>query len=242
MVNRNLLGRFLCLMGLLLLTVFVPIIPDVAGIPLLDRIRETLIFWVGLGMAVFGRRVPAISQTGEADAARLRIDATAAILASLGVVLATFVCVVALTNLLYSTLWGAGILRLPQMMTLYRGEYGYFAVVPLLLAVLWQLPLLWRSKTAADALGRPGCNALRLACLVAFVAFLLCVPMALAARRLIVLAVTMTWFGGLLFFTAACEQLACGAEKGSGLFVSRWVEKSKARTVSGRPRTRINES
>lgn len=205
MRSRVILGQALCIVGIVLLLAFVPITPRVTGLPK-HRIVEALLFWTSFGLLIVGGGQALGAASHDPDARRR------AILAAVGAAIAMFICVVALTNLLYSSLQGVG-LRPPGMYSgrLYPRAFGYGLFVPLGLALGCQLPLLGLKRFASPPVFPTRRRVARQIFLVLLIALLFlfggaCLLFVLN-RSFAALAIGVTWFASLVVSAIAMEQI-----------------------------------
>ena len=205
----HLMGQLACLAALLLWTLLVPWMPQVTGLPK-HRVLEMLVFWSGWGLLLVGiwlRPAAAAIEPGNHS------GHWSARLAATGILLAAWACLLSLTNLLFSSVQGAGI-RVPGFD---RAEIllpdSAFILDYVLLAffvpsLLWQIPWLFVAHPLSSGQANP-IRPLRLILLVFFGlglgAFGLTCLMFLANRWYALFCVIVTWLASWLFILLAYE-------------------------------------
>lgn len=206
---RLILGPLSSLGGLLSLLVFVPFMPQVSGLPR-DRVWEMAVFWLGQTLLVVGHNVAC--KVNVKDGAALEVLGRRSTLAGVGGVMASLVCIVAASNLLFSSVQGVGV-RMPGLHSsvLYPDEFGYALACPLLIAFVLQLPLM---RSAPDGALNEAPRERRLARTLLQLGVLFFLMMTLGSLLLFVadrwyaiLTVLATWFSVWFFIGLAIEQL-----------------------------------
>lgn len=205
MRSRLILGQILCIAGILVLSPFVPLMPQVTGLPK-HRIVEMLVFWLGFGLLVCG-----CGQSLGATPRPLNPDGRRT-LAAMGTAVAVLVCVVALTNLFFSSLQGIGF-RPPgaHSDTLYPREFGYILFVPFLASLGCQLPLLTIGKSPFLTPSTTRWRVARLILLpflaILFLFFCGSCLLFLLNRWYAVASVGVTWVAGFVSLALAVDQI-----------------------------------
>lgn len=202
MRRRLLVGQLVCFTTLLVLTGSVPFLPRVWGLPP-HRVAEMGLFWTAQWSLVLGMGL-SLHATDGAPSNGTRI------LAAVGVLIALAVCWLALTNLLYSSLWGAGMMGADRPGRLFPKELGYALAVPLLLATASQLPmllLLAARPPATPPRQRTGRLVLQLLLLLLFLLAGVSGLIFFVERWFAVVTVGLTWLAGPLFLALGVQQV-----------------------------------
>lgn len=205
----RLIGQLACLAALLLWTLLVPWMPQVTGLPK-HRVLEMLVFWSGWGMLLVGiwlRPASAATEPGN------HTGHWSARLAAAGILLAAWACLLSLTNLLFTSVQGAGI-RVPGFdrseILLPNSAFilDYVLLALLVPSLLLQIPWLFVAHSLISG-QTPAIRPLRLVLLVLFglglLAFGLTCVMFLADRWYALLCVVVTWLGSWPFILLAYE-------------------------------------
>ena len=203
------MGKLACLAALLFWTLLVPWMPQTTGLPK-HRVLEMLVFWSGWGLLLAGI---GLRPTSAAIETCNHWGHWSARLAAVGVLIAAWACLLSLTNLLFSSLQGAGI-RPPGM---HSGEIlppsmvdllDYLLLSLLIPSLLMQIPWLFVAPPLARAQAT-AIRPLRLFLLVSlglgFLAFGLTCVMFLADRWYALFCVVVTWLASWLFILLAYE-------------------------------------
>jgi len=210
MTRRQLLcGQLLCIFGLLLLLAVVPFLPRVSGLPR-HRIVEMIVFWAAQWVLVLGM---GISLSASASDVEIDPGNRRRVVAALGVLLALFTCFIALSNLAYTSLQGAGWHSGLRPGRLFPRELGYFLSIPLLLAVACQLPILGLLRSRSEAAivherTRIGRLVLQILLLALFGLFAASCMIFFVDRWFAIIGVVITWLSSFLFLGLGCQQVA----------------------------------
>ena len=213
MRQRILLGQSLVVVGLLLLLPAVAWLPVRYGLPE-TRALEMTVFWGSMVLVAIGQGIVRHSWDRVGGPAGVLAGARAALMvAALGGLVAAAVCLLALSNMNYSTLWGAGWLRLGNSMYLYSRPVGYLLALPLVGALAVQvLPLVAGEPPGGGFARRTriGAGWILLGGLASALGLLFALLLvgSAAARMAGAGAVVVTWIAGCLFVLASAGNLA----------------------------------
>jgi hypothetical protein len=169
------------------------------------------LFWIGLALILFGSSLSFIVGANREHERAVR---GAKLLASLGTLLAVTICLVSLTNLLFTSLWGARLLLVDRgPVYLYPKGIGYALAIPLLIALALQVPLGWiLAASGRRPTPLPPVGIVHLAIVVIlmglFIVFVGTCGLALVDRRFAVASVATTWLAGLVIMVITCGQFA----------------------------------
>lgn len=193
-------GPVACMSGLLVLSATIPFVPQRFGLPA-HRIVEMTLFWIGLSLVLLGS---GRSFTAATTREHETVVKAARILATLGTLLAVTISLISLTNLLFTSLWGARLVLADRgPVYLYPKVIGYALAIPLLFALALQAPL---GLILATTIPQPkplrivgiAHLAVVIALLGLFLVFVGTCGLAVVDRRFAVASVATTWLAGLM--------------------------------------------
>jgi hypothetical protein len=205
-------GRFFILAALVLLLMFVPWMPRGSGISS-QRPIEMCMFWMVFAILFLGTRYSRRALSAMAASGALMPNVLAAAYwSAFGVFIALCICLLSLTNFVYTSLWWA--VRFPENFSsrLYERELGYFLTVPLVITIgcqfgLWKkhtYPVVAPASTAGNQIVHTYLIILEVIVLVCFGLSLLG---AVGDWMFVLVSVFVTWAGGLLAMIIGLEFL-----------------------------------
>lgn len=201
-----------CIGGLLLLCVVVPLVPQRTGLPRF-RVVEMGLLWLGQALVIYGSGAALKAAAATNPSNQPGSSRTAMLLASIGVLIAALTCLLALTNLLATSLQGAGLqsagLRPGRF---YPKEFGYGLALPLITAVVLQIPLAWGLKGAGGpplplAHANPARTLGFSLLVILFIGFAGSCLLFFMDRWFALVSVAATWVAGSVFVLLAVSQL-----------------------------------